>query len=347
MSTRFDRIVISPAASIRSAMQAIDRGAVEIALVVDDIKRLVGTVTDGDLRRVILAGATLEDPVSGCMQRRFTSVGVSASRTEVLDLLRARSLRHLPVVDSEGRLVGLHLLQEIVGGVERPNWAVVMAGGRGERLRPLTDTLPKPMVRVAGRPILERIVLHLVGSGIRRVFLAVNYLAPVIERHFGDGSAFGCRIEYLREEQPLGTGGALSLLSETPADPLLVVNGDLLTQFDAGAMLAVHAEGRSKMTIGVHRYVHPIPYGVVETRGTSVVQMVEKPSPSWLVNAGIYALDPDLLARIPRGVHYPMPALVQESLDRGEPVGAFDIDKDWIDIGLPAELERAQGVGGV
>ncbi len=347
MKKQLDRVVVPPDASIRTAMEAIDRGAIEIALVVDHANRLLGTVTDGDIRRAVLGGATLEAPVSACMQRQFTAVGVAASRAEVLDLLRARSLRHVPVLEEDGRLLGLHVLQEIVGGVERPNWAVVLAGGRGERLRPLTDALPKPMVRVAGRPILERIVLHLVGSGIRRVFLSVNYLANVIESHFGDGSALGCRIEYLREDTPLGTGGPLALLPDVPADPLLVVNGDLLTQFDAGAMLAVHGAGGYRATIGVHRYVHAIPYGVVEIEGSAVVQIREKPAPSWLVNAGIYALEPELLSRIPRGVPYALPALIEECLERGELVGAFQIEKDWIDVGEPTELKRAQGVEGV
>jgi hypothetical protein len=213
---RLAKLKVLEGAVLREAMQAIDRGACEIAFVVDASEKLLGTVTDGDVRRALLAGATLEDPVGPVMNRRFTAVDENASRAEVLDLMKARTLGQVPVTDSQGRLVGLHLLREMLGREEKPNWAVVMAGGRGERLRPLTDSIPKPMVCVAGRPILERIVLHLVGQGIRRIFLAVNYMADVIEDHFGDGRSFGCGIQYLREVRPLGTGGALALLPEPP-----------------------------------------------------------------------------------------------------------------------------------
>src|SRR3989304_1487910 len=202
-------ISIKQSATIREAMEAIQRGACWIALVVDNNSKLLGLITDGDIRRALLSGATLNDPLEPYMQRKFTAVPPTTGRSEVLDLMRARSLNQIPIVDQTGKLVGLHLMREIIGAVRRPNWAVIMAGGRGERLRPLTDSIPKPMIKVAGRPILERIVLHLVGYGIRRIFISVNYLSQVIEDHFGDGTRFGCTIEYLRETQPLGTGGSL------------------------------------------------------------------------------------------------------------------------------------------
>jgi NDP-sugar pyrophosphorylase family protein len=201
------------------------------------------------------------------------------------------------------------------------------------------------MIHVAGRPILERIILHLVGFGIRRIFLAVNYKADVIETHFGDGTRFGCRIEYLREETPLGTGGALSLLPAIPEHPILVLNGDLLTQFDVGSLLAFHARGKYRATVGIHEYAHTIPFGVVGLDEDRVVQIREKPSQVWLTNAGIYAIEPEVVARVPRnGDDYPLPALVEECLERKEPVGAFRIETDWIDVGRQAELQRARGL---
>jgi len=345
MYRHLEKIVVSESVSLRTAMEALDRGAVEIALVVGPDGILLGTLTDGDIRRAILAGASLEDTASKFMHRRFTAVGPSASRAEVLDLMRACTLQQIPILDESGRLVGLHLLREILGAVLRPNWAVVMAGGRGERLRPLTDSVPKPMIKVAGRPILERIVLHLVGFGIRRVILSVNYMGEVIENHFKDGTALGCRIEYVKEEKPLGTGGALSLLSEKPEHPLLMLNGDLLTQFDVGNLLAFHAEGGFKATVGVHEYAHTVPYGVVEHEGDRITAVREKPTQTWLANAGIYVFDPDLVDRVPKETYFPLPALVEECLDRGEPVGAFPIKEDWIDVGHPVELRRARGEG--
>jgi NDP-sugar pyrophosphorylase family protein len=202
------------------------------------------------------------------------------------------------------------------------------------------------MVRVAGRPILERIVLHLVGCGVQRIFLAVNYKADVIEAHFGDGSSLGCPIEYLREDRPLGTGGALSLLPERPADPVVVLNGDLLTQADVGGMVAFHAEQRSKVTVGFHEYVHTVPFGVLDVAAERVVGMREKPSFNWQTNAGIYVLDPDLIARIPADVPFPLPALIEECLARGEAVGAFRVDEEWMDVGHHDELRKARGERG-
>ena len=288
MSQNFEDTVVSESASLRTAMEVLDRGSLEIVLVVSPDGALLGTLTDGDIRRAILSGASLEDAASGFMHRRFTAVGPSASRTEVLDLMRACTFQQIPIVDEGGQLVGLHLLREILGASIRPNWAVVMAGGRGERLRPITDSLPKPMIKVAGRPILERIVLHLVGFGIRRIFLSVNYMGDMIEGYFKDGAELGCNIEYVKEEKPLGTGGALSLLPEKPDHPVLMLNGDLLTQFNVGNMLAFHADGGFKATVGVHEYVHTVPYGVVEREGDRITGIREKPTQTWLANAGIY-----------------------------------------------------------
>jgi dTDP-glucose pyrophosphorylase/predicted transcriptional regulator len=343
MSRHLDKIVVPENVSLRTAMEALNLGGVEIALVVDRDGILLGTMTDGDVRRAILSGASLEDAASRFMCRSFTAVSPSTSRAEVLDLMRARVYGQIPVVDGNGRLVGVHLLQEILGASPRPNLAVVMAGGRGERLRPLTDSIPKPMIKVAGRPILERIVLHLVGFGIRRIFFSMNYLGEVIERHFGDGRTLGCRIEYLKEEKPLGTGGALSLLPERPEHPVIVLNGDVLTQFNAGNMLAFHADHGHKATVGVHEYIHTVPYGVVEQADDRVTGIREKPVERWLVNAGIYIIDPDLIGRVPKDTNFPLPVLLEECLDRGETVGAFHIKEDWIDVGHPVELSRARG----
>jgi NDP-sugar pyrophosphorylase family protein len=216
-----------------------------------------------------------------------------------------------------------------------------MAGGRGTRLGPVTENIPKPMVRVAGRPILERLILHLVGFGIRRIFLSVNYLADVISGHFGDGAKFGCRIEYLRESEPLGTGGALSLLKEKPASPLIVLNGDLVTQVNLADMLDFHGRGRYAATMGVRQYTHQVPFGCVELQGDRVVGLEEKPILDRCVNAGVYVLEPSLLARVPKSA-YPITALFEDCLAKKEPVGAFEIREDWIDVGHRDQLKQAQ-----
>jgi dTDP-glucose pyrophosphorylase len=343
MPRHLENIVVPETATLRRAMEALDRGGIEIALVVAPGGALLGTLTDGDIRRAILSGASLEEAASRYMHRNFTAVGPTAGRAEALDLMRARALQQIPIVDGAGLLVGIHLLKEIIGATPRPNCAVVMAGGRGERLLPITESVPKPMVKVAGRPILERIVLHLVGFGIRRIFLSINYMGNMIEEHFRDGSAMGCRIEYLREDQPLGSGGALSLLPGRQETPILVLNGDLLTQFNVGNLLDFHSEGGYKATIGVHEYTHTVPYGVVEADGRRVTAIREKPSQTWLANAGIYVLDPGLPERVPKNGFFPLPALFEDCLERGEPVGAFHILEDWVDVGHPKELRRARG----
>jgi dTDP-glucose pyrophosphorylase/predicted transcriptional regulator len=342
MKTTIADFQVSPASSLQQVMRCIDHNAKGIALVVDEQQRLLGTVTDGDLRRALLRGATLECAIESYMGRHFTVVGPQAGRAEVLDLMRARHIEQVPIVDGEGKLVGLHVLREIIGTIERPNWAVIMAGGRGERLRPITDTLPKPMLRVAGKPILERIVLHLVGFGIQEIFVSVNYLSDVIQQHFGDGSAFGCRIRYLREDKPLGTGGALSLLPATPTDPVLVMNGDLVTQVDIGAMLALHAQGEFKITVGVEEYAHAVPYGCVQVEDDRILQLEEKPVVTRLVNAGIYALSPEIVGRVPRDQNFPITSLIEQAINLGERVGAFQITEDWIDVGHRDQLHLAQ-----
>jgi dTDP-glucose pyrophosphorylase len=324
------------------AMWAIDKGGVEIALVTDDQGHLLGTVTDGDIRRAILNGASLQSPLEPHIHRNFTAVDPRAGRAEVLDLMQARTITQIPILDDQGRLAGLHLLHEMLGAVERPNWAVVMAGGKGTRLKPLTDEMPKPMIRVAGRPILERIVLHLVSFGIRRIFLSINYLGHVIEDHFGDGQRFGCRIDYLKEDRPLGTGGALSLLPEPPAHPVLVMNGDLVTQANLASMVEYHESARPCATVGVRRYFHTVPFGCVEVDGPRIVHLEEKPRLTRLVNAGIYVLGPQLLARVPKNQDFPLTALIEQCVAAGEPVLAFEIEDDWIDVGQRDQLHRAR-----
>jgi dTDP-glucose pyrophosphorylase len=330
--------------TVRDALAAIDKGARGLALLVDAVGRLLGTISDGDIRRAILAGATLDGPVAGIARRDFVSVPPQADRAYVLDLMRARSIQQIPILDEHGRVVGIHSLRAMIGTVERENWAVIMAGGRGERLRPLTESIPKPMISVAGRPILERLVLHLVGFGIRRVFLAVNYMAEKIEVYFGDGSGHGCEILYLREDRPLGTGGALSLVPEAPRAPLLVLNGDLVTNVDVGAFLAAHEQGRNAITMAVHEHAYRVPFGVVDAdREGSVRSLCEKPTERWTVNAGMYVVEPRLLRKIPRGEDYGMPDLMNACLQERERVGLYRIENDWIDVGHRAELQRARG----
>lgn len=346
--THFASLLVPKEASIRAALSAIDKYGIKDALVVDGDGRLVGAVAENDIRRALLAGTGLDAPVYPLVREAPPAVKPSEGRAEALDLMRALGLKVVPVVDGEGRVVGVHTEHETIGVTPRDNWAVVMAGGRGTRLAPLTDEMPKPMLPVAGRPILERLVLHLVGSGVNRIFLSVNYLGNLIENHFGDGSQFGCTIEYLREapDQPLGTGGALRLLHELGHDataPLLVMNGDLVTAFSVERLLEAHASRDVVATIAVSEYQHQVPFGVLEASQERLLRIVEKPTRSWQVNAGIYVLEPTLLARIPRGELFPITDLFDDCLASDLPIGIWQMREHWQDIGRPHELAQARG----
>lgn len=338
-----DGFIVRPNQTLRDTLRALENSRMGIAFVCDDDARLLGTVTDGDVRRALLGGATLDLVVSEVMARSFVSVPIGVGRTEVLDLMRARRISQIPVLDDDGCLRAVHTMPELVGAVVRPNAAIVMAGGRGTRLRPYTEDLPKPMIRVAGRPMLERLVLHLVGHGIRHIYLSVNYLAHMIEDHFGDGERFGCRITYLRESEPLGTAGCLSLLEDVPAHPILIMNGDLVTQADIGRLLDFHDRGGYVATIGARPYAVQVPFGVVDEDGHRLVGLREKPSMRMLVNAGMYVISPETIRLVPTAQDYPITDLFQRCLDETLPVGVYLVDDDWADVGRPEDLLKANG----
>jgi dTDP-glucose pyrophosphorylase len=346
MKTRnasLEDLVISDKCTIREAMVAISANGREVVLTSNDEDRIVGLITDGDIRRGLLRGLTLDSPTNEVATTSFFAVAPSTDRAFVLDLMKARMFQHVPVLNHERRLVAVHFLKDLIGATEKPNVAVIMAGGKGLRLRPITENLPKPMVEIAGRPMLERIVLHLVGHGIRKIYLAVNYMREIIENHFGDGSAFGCCIEYLRESEPRGTGGALTLLPTRPSDPILVLNGDLVTHIDVTAMLETHASGENAATIAVGPYQVQIPFGTVVERDRKLIALEEKPAVEFLVNRGIYVLDPGVLDEVPGNGEFPITALFPILMKKGKSVGVFYFNDSWLDVGVPEELRRAQG----
>ena len=336
------KYTISIHATIRDAMVNIGDGRIGIVMVLDDDETLIGTLTDGDLRRMLLGGATLESPIRDNVNTNFTQVSPETARADVLDLMNARDIEQIPIVDTNGKLVGVHSIGSIVAKDTLPNWAVIMAGGKGTRLGELTQDTPKPMLKVAGRPILERIILHLVGSGIRKIYLAVNYLSHIIEDHFGNGSQFGCEIHYLHEDIPFGSGGALALLEEKPEHPLIVMNGDLVTDFHVRRMLDYHSRSGYLATMGLNYYNHQVPFGCVSIENGSIKALKEKPLLNELINCGIYTLSPELLDRI-KPEFFPITNLFEDCLQKGEPLGGYIIKEEWADIGLPEELSSAQG----
>lgn len=335
-------------ASIRRCLSIMHAGRIRNVFVVDAEGRLVGVVTAEAVLDAVVRGTDIDSSAAELAGDPALLVAPEDARSRVLDLMRGLRLTEVPVVDDTGRVVGVHTKKSLSSNRRRRNWAVIMAGGRGTRLAPLTNTVPKPMLNVAGRPIIEHLVLHLVGAGIRQIFLSVNYLGQQIEDHFGDGSRFGCSIEYLREEEgtPLGTGGPLGLLRDSgfrTHHPLLVLNGDLVTGFAVGDLLDNHAASDVVATIAVTEYQHEVPYGVVEGGDSKLLRMVEKPVSSWQVNSGIYVIEPWLLSRVPRGELYPITQMFEECLKRGEDVGLWSMTDPWQDVGRPTELAQARG----
>lgn len=348
MIVDLSRLLVGPDASLREVMACVDRNAKGIALVVDQERRLIGTVTDGDLRRAILAGMDLDLPAQTLLDRRPPTpypspltAPANTSDAESLRMMNQFGVRQIPMVDEAGRVLDVAFLGDLVKEYELPLSAVVMAGGYGTRLQPLTEDLPKPMLPVGGRPLMEHIVRQLRDSGIRQVSITTHFKPDAIIQHFGNGEKFGVEINYVNEDRPLGTAGALGLIEAT-GEPLLVINGDILARVDYRAMLEHHREHRADLTVAVRQYDIQVPYGVIDAEGARVRRLQEKPTVTFLVNAGIYLLESTIVRHIPNGQRFDMTDLIQRLLDEGRAVTTFPIIGYWLDIGKVGDYVRAQ-----
>jgi dTDP-glucose pyrophosphorylase/CBS domain-containing protein len=335
--------------SLEQVMCSIDRsGRIGLALLVDENKRLIATITDGDIRRGLLAGLTLEATMADLLpikERMPNPKAVTAffGCDSVVQrcLMQERGVRHLPLVDEQGTVVDVVTLRDLVPEPPPGMRAVIMAGGFGTRLRPLTDDLPKPMLPVGGRPVMEWIVDQMRSAGIRHINVTTHYKPEKVVEHFGDGRDFGVEIRYVSEDLPLGTGGALSLIPPD-SEPLLVVNGDVLSRVDYRQMLEFHNDHGGDMTVALKRHVVDIPYGVITCEGPVVRRLEEKPCLTMHVNAGIYLLQPSVYEHVPAGESFNMTDLIQWLLDAGKSVIGFPIREYWLDIGQHADYGRAQ-----
>ena len=338
-------------ASIREVIRCIDRSRwVGLALVVDEESRLVNTISDGDVRRGILAGISLDAPVAELLRIKATTPHpaptTAPATTDPADLLRImqeNAVRSAPLVDGAGRVVDVVTLQELLPQPAAPVHAVIMAGGFGRRLLPFTEELPKPMLDVDGRPLLERIIDQLRDSGIRQINVTTHFKPEKIVDHFGNGRAFGVDISYVNEDRPLGTGGALGLMP-VPDETTLVINGDVLTQVDFRTMLMYHRAHEADMTVAVSQYGIAVPFGVVECDGPRICRLKEKPQVNVLVNAGLYLLEPSVYGFVTNGETLQMTDLIDRLLEAGRPVISFPIFEQWLDIGQHADYARAQNV---
>jgi dTDP-glucose pyrophosphorylase len=338
-----EKILIGPGQTLIEALQCIDKGAEGIALVVGERRKLLGTVTDGDLRRATLAGLEMatvrvETLLKGHNQPVTAPVG--SSSMELMRLMKKHSVRHVPVVDAEGCVEELALLRELALEEELPVSAVVMAGGKGTRMRPLTESLPKPMLPVGDRPVMEHVLEQLQSAGISHVSITTHYMPEAIEQHFGDGRRFGVEIDYVNEKEPLGTAGSLGLL-KAPKGPLLVINGDVLTQVNFRSMFSYHADNHADMTVGVRRFELQVPYGVVDMEESQVTRLDEKPTYRFFINAGVYLIEPSVLSLIKTDERLDATDLIDRLITARRKVVGFPIHEYWLDIGRPDDYARA------
>lgn len=340
--SNWKQLQITEDTSITDAIKVIDEGSARIALVVHADGRLLGTATDGDVRRGLIRKVSLEAPIGEVMNRNPITIRQSTPREVALKLLQDNDLLQLPVVDDTGRLIGLESYRAMLSPPKRDNWVFLMAGGFGKRLRPLTDTCPKPMLKLGGKPILELILERFIAAGFHKFYISLHYLAPVIKDYFGDGSKWGVIIRYIEEDKPLGTAGALSLLPATTEHPLIIMNGDLLTHINFSDLIHQHGEQDDELTVCVREYDYQVPFGVVETENDKVVSIIEKPVQSFFVNAGIYVLSSAVINSLDKGQYCDMPDLIRQCIDQGGQVGVFPIHEYWLDIGRLDDFERAQ-----
>lgn len=336
------RAILSPEATIQQAICNLNEVAIKIVLVVNGKGELEGTVSDGDIRRGLLKGVQLTGPITAVIHRNPLVVPPGMGHELVMRLMVANKIQQIPVVDELNRVVGLHVWDELVSPAARPNTMVIMAGGMGTRLRPHTESCPKPMLLVAGKPMLEHIIERAKLDGFSHFVLAINYLGHLIEQHFGDGACLGVRVEYLREEAPLGTVGALSLLAPKPDRPVVVTNGDVMTDIRYGELLDFHVRHRAVATMAVRVYEWQHPFGVVHTKGVDIVGFEEKPVSRSHINAGVYALDPAALDVLESGVHCDMPVLFERLQAQSRRTVAYPMHEPWLDVGRPEDLNLAR-----
>jgi dTDP-glucose pyrophosphorylase len=328
--------------SIKNSLTIIDEGTMRMAIVVDESNKLLGILNDGDIRRALLEGYSLEDSIEKIYNKTPLICNMNDSKNMIIQKAIKRKVYQIPIVDNDNRLIDVEDLATLLTNVNRKNKVILMAGGLGTRLRPLTEDTPKPLLKVGTKPILQTIIENFENYGFKDIILSVNYKADMIKEYFKDGSEFRVNIEYLEEDKRLGTAGALSLLKEKPNEPFFVMNADLLTNVNFTHLLDFHSFGNSMATMCVREYDFQVPYGVIKTDGDKISSIVEKPVHKFFVNAGIYLLSPKVLEYIPDDTFYDMPTLFDKLIKENKNVLSFPIHEYWLDIGKMEDFHRAQ-----
>ena len=334
-------LTIDISASIKDALSIINEGSKQIALVVDKDNKLLGTISDGDIRRALLNNIPLNATIENIYFKSPTTASIDDTKEHIINICITKKLHQIPIVDRDSKLIGLEILDELLLNKEKSNRVVLMVGGLGSRLRPLTDTIPKPMLKVGDKPILETIIERFVKYGFVNIILCVNYKAEIIRDYFGDGSKFKANIKYVYEDKKMGTAGALSLIQESIDEAFFVMNGDLLTNLNFGNMMNSHILNQAKATMGVREYNIEIPYGVLNIKNNIIQSIDEKPKHNFFINAGIYILDSDIIEFIPKDKFYDMPTLFEKLIALNYKTLSYVIMEYWLDIGQIKEYERA------
>ena len=340
--SKYQDILLKRTSSIKEALEVIDKGAMRIAIVLDDEEKVVGTLTDGDIRRGLLNGLSLDSSIESLYFKEPTLANINDSKELIVQKAIRKQIYQIPIVDNEGRLVKIEELSNLLKTNAKSNRVILMAGGLGTRLRPLTQDIPKPLLKVGNKPILETIIENFAKYGFVNITISVNYKADMIKEYFGDGAALGVNIDYVEETKRLGTAGALSLIKERPQEPFFVMNADLLTNVNFEHLLDFHMMEHSVATMCVREYDYQVPYGVIETDGSKIVSIEEKPIHKFFVNAGIYTLSPQVFEYIPKNEFYDMPTLFEDIIKDELKSISFPIHEYWLDIGRMSDFEQAQ-----
>lgn len=345
----WEAAVVAPGTSLEQAIQVLDKAALRIVLVIDAEGQLLGTLTDGDVRRALIRHQSLAVAVEEVMNPRPQTATREWSKERMLSTMEELQLLQLPILDVQGRVIGLESLHDLLNKPRYDNPVFLMAGGFGKRLRPLTNDCPKPMLKVGDKPILELILNNFIQAGFHRFFISTHYMPELIRSYFGDGRQWGVSIRYIHEEEPLGTGGALGLLPHDEIDkPMFMMNGDLLTSLNVLSLLDFHREHPGSATMCVREYDYQVPYGVIESEGHCIRSIVEKPTQRFFINAGIYLLEPALVRSVAPGTRIDMPTLLESEIAENRAVNMFPIHEYWLDIGRMDDFDRAQTeVGGI
>ena len=334
------QVCISPSASIFETARILQETSSRIVLVIDENSKLLGIVTDGDIRRGLLAGGSAEESCTKVLNTSPRTIGPEGRVEELFRLTSGGDANAIPIVSHDGTAHGIWVSH--LGHQKLDNTVVIMAGGKGMRLRPITSAIPKPLVSLAGKPMLHHLLESLHGEGFENVAISVNYLGEQIEESVGDGSPWGLAVTYLREDAPLGTAGALGILNPVPELPVLVVNADVVTGARFRDFIDQHGNASAAITVGmrVHDLEHP--FGVLELDGSGVTGIREKPVWREFVSAGVYVLSPEVFSLIPPGKYLDMPELVTLAIDRELRVEGFPLHESWLDVGTPDDFRRAQ-----